>query len=78
MQIHYCNTIWTLSIEIAFVIQPGKTRGYVNSESVLTTLSLRLRDPFCSDNNKQEEAGNSRLKAGSDLIGCKDYLTHEV
>ena len=31
MQIHY----WTLANEIAFVIQPGKTRGYVNVMSML-------------------------------------------
>ena len=68
-QIHYCDATWTLSNEIAFVIQVRKTHMSKSLPAVgdlkmlrKATLSLRLRDIFC--NNKQEELGKSLLISG--------------
>ena len=92
-QIHYCDAIWTLSNEIAFVIQPGKTRECVKKPAgqrefkkrkrelssftrTGTTLSLRLRDPFCNNNNKkQEKAGKAAFKRGSSGFWTSDLIS---
>ena len=72
-QILYCDTMFTLSNEIAFVIKPGKlgkTHGYVKKPTGSGGFKMPREATI-----HFAIAGRSRKKlallAGSDLIGCR-------